>query len=43
MVFVKTLKEARAMVRKGEETSRKVDGGWLVMTWAEFTVWSKQK
>ncbi len=27
----------------GEHTVRKVDGGWMLMTWAEFEVWKNQK
>lgn len=38
-----TLKEAKANCRKGEETYRKVCGGWLVMTWFEYYIWKKQK
>ena len=29
--------------KRGEHTIRKVDGGWMLMTWAEFEVWKNQK
>ena len=29
--------------KRGEHTVRKVDGGWMLMTWAEFEVWKNQK
>ena len=29
--------------KSGEHTVRKVDGGWMLMTWAEFEVWKNQK
>lgn len=43
MVFVETLKEARNLARDINGTYRKCSGGWLVMSWAEFNTWSKQK
>ena len=29
--------------KSSEHTVRKVDGGWMLMTWAEFEVWKNQK
>ena len=29
--------------KNSEHTVRKVDGGWMLMTWAEFEVWKNQK
>lgn len=43
MIFVKTLKEARAMALDIDGTYRKCSGGWLVMSWSDYKVWKEQK
>lgn len=42
MTTYETKKEALKN-KTGEETIRKVEGGWAVMTWSEYHIWRQQK
>ena len=42
MVY-KTRYQAEKTRRRGEEVVVKVDGGYLVMTYADYRVWKMQK
>ena len=43
MTHFETLKEAKAYARTIGGTYRKVCGGWLVMSWADFWIWKNQR
>lgn len=42
-IFVETLGEARKLAKEISGTYRKVDSGWLVLSWDEYHVWINQK
>ncbi len=42
-MFVEKLSEARKLAKEINGTYRKVDSGWLVLSWAEYHVWINQK
>ena len=43
MTIYKTRYQAEKARRKGAEIVVKVDGGYAVMTYAEYNTWKKQK
>ena len=43
MTIYKTRYQAEKARRKGAEIVVKVDGGYAVMTYAEYSVWKNQK
>ena len=43
MMIYKTRYQAEKVRRKGEEIVVRVSGGYVVMTYADYSVWKKQK